>query len=139
MWYLTVSRQTFMLFSFHLVAFLSLRPYIHTALRWNKACAMKLFFLSCRGSLRVKPAPWLPMFLECLSSIGRCMTCVLLRKTATIVQQLHCTVLVPTEGCVNTRSQRQKGDLNIRNTNTAAEKYSRLCINLFTFRIYNIG
>jgi hypothetical protein len=34
-----------------------------------------------------------------------------------------------------------KGVLNIRYTNTAVKKYSRLCrpINLFIFRIYNMG
>jgi hypothetical protein len=32
------------------------------------------------------------------------------RKTATAVQQHHCTGLVPTEGCMNISSQRQKGN-----------------------------
>jgi hypothetical protein len=32
-----------------------------------------------------------------------------------------------------------KGVLNFRDTNTVAEKYSRLCINLFIFRNYNMG
>jgi hypothetical protein len=48
-----------------------------------------LFLLSCLGSLRMKPAPWLRVFLEYLSSIGRCMTYVYKTRHAVPAQHSH--------------------------------------------------
>jgi hypothetical protein len=59
----------------------------------SDAIAQLLLFslLSCCGLLRMKPAPWLPVFLECLSSFGRCMTYVYTLRHA---QDYQCETLI---------------------------------------------
>jgi hypothetical protein len=37
----------------------------------------------------MKPAPWLPVFLECLSSVGRCVTYVYRVRQAVPAQHSH--------------------------------------------------